>query len=47
MSIFNLICWAIAGILTLVAWERVPRFLYALCWIALMVQLIGRVIAGG
>lgn len=40
LSIFNLVIWIIAGILTLCN-EQMSKISYALLWVALILQLIG------
>jgi hypothetical protein len=40
LSIFNLVIWIIAGILTLCD-EQVPKISYALLWVVLILHLIG------
>ena len=41
MNIVAFVCWIIAGLLVL-RLPSTPKFLYAICWITLMVNLLAK-----
>ena len=40
MEIFNLIVWSIGGAIWIVSKGKVPKIIFILTWVALMVNLI-------